>query len=133
MKIIPVTLRIPDTEFSVPFVQGMADRMAVSNAKYGDVTDAAVKKLDPLANLMVRLAKYRETGNTEWLMDCGNCIMIEFMFPQHPNAHFRATDSRESPGRSKRESGELTQEANTHLEENRRVGFGLGVYKHGGD
>jgi len=24
--------------------------------------------------------------------------MIEFMYPQHPDAHFRATDSDESPG-----------------------------------
>jgi len=24
--------------------------------------------------------------------------MMEFMYPQHPKAHFRATDSNESPG-----------------------------------
>jgi hypothetical protein len=24
--------------------------------------------------------------------------MIEFMYPQHPKAHFKATDSHESPG-----------------------------------
>lgn len=133
MKIVTETMRVPDTEFSMKFVRGMADRMIISNAKYGDVTDEAVKKLDPLKNLEVRLAKYRETGNTEWLMDVGNCAMIEFMFPQHPDAHFRSTDSSESPGRSKRETGELTQEANTHVEEQRRRGAGLGIYKHGGD
>jgi hypothetical protein len=66
-------------------------------------------------------------------MDAGNCAMIEFMFPQHPNAHFRATDSTESPGRSRRETGDLTQEANTHEEENRRRGAGIGVYKREGD
>jgi len=132
MKFKDETLK-SNTEFSLPFVQGMADRMAVSNAKYGDVTDAAVKKLDPLANLQVRLQKYRDTGNTEWLMDVGNCAMIEFMFPQHPNAHFRATSAAESPGRSLRETGELTAVANTHEEENRRRGAGIGVYKRGGD
>lgn len=122
MKLVTEKLKVPDTEFSVPFVQGMADRMAVSFSKYGHVTDESVKKFDPLANLEVRLNKYRETGNTEWLMDCGNCIMIEFMFPQHPDAHYRPTDSKESPGRNHRASGTLTDAGNTGTEDNRRLG-----------
>jgi hypothetical protein len=122
MKIVKEELKVPDTEFSVPFVQGMADRMAVSFSKYGHVDDAAVKKFDPLANLITRLNKYKETGNTEWLQDVGNCAMIEFMFPQHPNAHYRATDSSESPGRNSRATGELTDAANTQAVDNRRLG-----------
>jgi hypothetical protein len=133
MSIVRKHLRIPDTEFSLKFVQGMADRMAMSFGKYGHLTEEAVKKNDPIANLLVRLKKYQDTGNTEWLMDVGNCAMIEFMFPQHPDAHFRATDSHESPGRSKRGTGELTHEANTHEEENRRRGAGIGVYNRDGD
>lgn len=45
-----------------------------------------------------RLRLYRETGNTEWLVDLANFAMIEFMHPSHPQAHFRATGSDESPG-----------------------------------
>ena len=86
------------TEFSVDFVQGMADRMAVSYFKYGPVADNAPNFTDTIANLQKRLDKYEETGNTEWLMDVGNFAMIEFMFPHHSKAHFRSTDSKESPG-----------------------------------
>ena len=31
-------------------------------------------------------------------MDAANYAMFEFMYPQHPEAHFRATDSHESAG-----------------------------------
>lgn len=89
----------PDTEFSEPFVQGMRDRMAVSYHKYGPVADAYPEKVDAIASLKLRIARYEETGNTEFLMDCGNFCMIEFMRPKHPHAHYKPTDSRESPGR----------------------------------
>jgi len=32
------------------------------------------------------------------LADVANFAMIEFMYPQHPNAYFKPTDSNESPG-----------------------------------
>lgn len=85
------------SEVSKAFLQGMADRMAVSYYKYGKVADS--DGLDPVKNAQVRLEKYLETGNTEWLMDAANFAMIEYMRPQHKDAHFRGTDSNESPGR----------------------------------
>lgn len=91
---------VPNTEYSLPFVQGMADRMMVSYAKYGAVTDAYPDRVDAVASLEKRLAKYKETGNTEWLMDVGNFAMIEFMRPRHPQAHYLPTDSKDSPGRT---------------------------------
>lgn len=85
----------PQTEFSEQFVQGMADRMAVSYYKYGPVMDA-IGKIDEIASLEKRLQKYKETGNTEWLIDVANFAMIEYM---HRGAEaFRATESHESPG-----------------------------------
>jgi hypothetical protein len=89
----------PTTEWSVPFLQGMIDRMLVSFAKYGKVEQAYPAKVDAIASLKKRLEMYEETGNTEWLMDVGNFAMIEFMHPRHPEAHYRPTDSTESPGR----------------------------------
>src|SRR5262245_26644712 len=89
----------PETEFNQSFVQGMADRMAVSYAKYGAVADAYPKRVDAIASLRKRLDKYEQTGNTEWLMDVANFAMIEFQHPKHPNAHYEATDSKASPGR----------------------------------
>lgn len=92
-------LGAPLTEFDETFVVGMRKRMAVSFHKYGPVA-AAAGKVDALASLEQRLEKYRETGNTEWLMDAANFAMMEFMQPQHPQAHFRGTDADESPGRT---------------------------------
>lgn len=83
-------------EVSREFLQGCADRMAFSYHKYGAVKDSTS---DHLKSLEKRLALYREDGNTEWLMDVANFAMIEFMHPRHPDAHFRATSSEESPGR----------------------------------
>jgi hypothetical protein len=102
-----VTIRVGvPSEVSVPFVQGMADRMAVSYHKYGAVADSTS---DHMASLQKRLDKYAEDGNTEWLMDVSNFAMIEFMHPRHPKAHYRPTDSSESPGRVTT-GGEVTQE-----------------------
>jgi hypothetical protein len=38
-------------------------------------------------------------GNAEYLVDAANFLMIEFMHPAHPAAHYRATDASGSPGR----------------------------------
>jgi hypothetical protein len=110
---------VPTSEFSREFAQGMANRMAVSYCKYGAVAEAYPSRVDAIGSLLRRLAEYlgeegfrdavqaaikavasdKSVGNTEWLMDVGNFAMIEFMHPKHATAHFRATDSKESPGR----------------------------------
>lgn len=104
-----------DSEFSEPFVQGMRDRMQVSYHKYGPVADAR-DKFDFIQSCKDRLKKYQETGNTEWLMDAANFAMIEFMFPSHPDAHFRATESKESPGRYAFSEGQTTAKRNEDVE-----------------
>jgi hypothetical protein len=128
---------IPATEVSQQFLQGMADRMGVSFCKYGAVADAYPHKVDAIASLRKRLDKYEADGNTEWLMDVGNFAMIEFMYPRHAKAHFRPTDSNESPGRAWN-SGAVTDSANTVDAENKRRGGSAlatsgGFYKREGD
>lgn len=91
---------VPASEFSGEFAQGMANRMSTSYFKYGKVTDAYPHRVNAIASLKKRLERYEATGNTEWLMDVANFAMIEFVYPRHPSAHFRATDSIESPGRA---------------------------------
>lgn len=90
---------VPGSEFCREFIQGMADRMQTSWFKYGNVRDAYPQRVDAVGSLKKRLERYERDGNTEWLMDVGNFAMIEFMAPKHPNAHYRPTDSGESPGR----------------------------------
>lgn len=97
---------VPQSEFNQDFVQGMANRMSVSFFKYGYVADAK-GKIDEVASLEKRLQKYKETGNTEWLMDIANFAMIIFM---HKGAEaFRATDSHESPGLIKTDGTETSK------------------------
>jgi hypothetical protein len=129
--------KLPNTEVSEPFLQGMADRMAVSYCKYGAVAEAYPSRVDAIASLKKRLDRYTETGNTEWLMDVANFAMIEFMHPRHPDAHFAATDSHASPGRVWN-SGGVTDAANTASRENKRRGgsdlvTSGGFYKREGD
>ena len=112
-KGLPAT--VPGTEFSEKFVQGMADRMAVSFFKYGPVAEAYPNKVNAIESLEKRLKKYKETGNAEWLMDVGNFAMIEFQHPAHPKAHFRSTDSNESIGRSWHGEIDPTQRKNAEF------------------
>jgi hypothetical protein len=105
---------LPESEFSENFIQYMRNRMAVSFHKYGRVADAYPHKVNALESLKLRLERYRETGNTEWLVDAANFLMIEFMRPLHPDAHFKGTDSDSSPGRVS-VSGKNTWRANDDL------------------
>lgn len=111
-----MTDKCPPTEFSEDFVEKMRVRMAMSYYKYGPVRDAYPHKVSAIESLLQRLKRYEDTGNTEWLVDAANFAMIEFMLPSHPSAHFRATDSSESPGRAAFATGfEGTDAANRDL------------------
>lgn len=106
------------TEFSAKFVELMQNRMIVSFYKYGKLTDAYPHKVDAIGSLGERLIKYSETGNTEWLVDAANFLMIEFMHPRHPKAHFEGTDDDASPGRREVKGGLLTKRDNQSVGKN---------------
>ena len=89
--------------------------MIVSFCKYGPIAEGYQDNVDAIASLKVRLEKYEETGNTEFLTDVGNFAMIEVMLPRHPEAYFRATDSDESPGRVGGEFKSPSQATNARL------------------
>jgi hypothetical protein len=129
---------VPESEVSVEFLTGMVRRMEVSYFKYGGVVEAYPQKVDALASLQKRLERYAEDGNREWLMDVANFAMIEFMHPRHEQAHFRATDGEESPGRVGVGGRTLGHTANTTGRENVRLGgtnlqTAGGFYKGEGD
>jgi hypothetical protein len=50
-------------------------------------------------------------GNTEYLMDAANGLMIEFHSPQVSKAKFKATDSNKSPGFTGNAENEVNQAA----------------------
>lgn len=86
-------------EYSDKFDELRQNRVEMSYYKYGTAKDNFGMKLtDAIENHDRCIKKYQETGNTEYLCDAANYLMFEFMYPQHPNAHFRATSSSESAG-----------------------------------
>lgn len=93
------TKATPSSEYSEQFLQAMLDRMGMSYYKYGAVADGFPHKVDALKCAQLRVDKYRATGNTEFLVDAANFLMIEFMRPALKGAHFAPTDSSQSPGR----------------------------------
>lgn len=86
-------------EYSEEFDKLRKNRVEMSFYKYGaarkNFGTGNVKAI-PTMELCIR--KYRETGNREYLLDAANYLMFEYMYPQHPKAHFRATSSEESAG-----------------------------------
>lgn len=86
-------------EYSEKFDKLRKNRVETSFYKYGSVKkNYANGNIQAIPTLELCLQKYKETGNTEYLCDLANYAMFEFMFPQHPKAHFNATDSNESAG-----------------------------------
>ncbi len=86
-------------EYSDMFDDKRKNRVKTSFHKYGSAAENFGKGfVDAIGSLEKCLEKYKETGNTEYLCDLANYAMFEFMYPQHPDAHFRATESHESAG-----------------------------------
>ena len=102
----------PTSQYSLQFLQGMVNRMLTSYHKYGHVAIAVQNGVDCLESSAQRVRKYRETGNTEYLMDAANYLMMEFMYPSLENAHFDP-ESR-SPGRTLT-SGRITTQHSEDL------------------
>lgn len=92
-------MRNIDQEYSFKFDELRRNRVEVSFYKYGPAKqNFATGNVKAIPTLELCLQKYKDTGNTEYLVDLANYAMFEFMYPQHPKGHFRATDSRESAG-----------------------------------
>lgn len=86
-------------EYSEKFDKLRKNRVETSFYKYGSAKhNFGNGNVQAIPTLELCLQKYKETGNTEYLCDLANYAMFEFMYPQHPKAHFRTTDSGESAG-----------------------------------
>jgi len=68
--------------FSEELIQLMKNRVITSFYKYGDLTttkrDTRFPR-DELKNALHRIRKYKETGNTEYIVDAMNFLMFEYM------------------------------------------------------
>ena len=75
------------------------NRIQVSYYKYGRArVNYQTGNITAIETAKLCVEKYKETGNTEYIVDAANYLMFEFMYPQVPAAFFEATDSNESAG-----------------------------------
>ena len=98
-------------EYSDRFDELRQNRVNVSYYKYGSAADNfGMRLVNALESHDMCIKKYLETGNTEYLCDAPNYLMIEFMYQQKKDAFFRATDSSESAGISGISVNELNKD-----------------------
>lgn len=89
--------KILETEYSNEFDEIRKSMMVVSFYKYGPMKEnhSTYKCMSAVENIIKRLEKYKETGNTEFLCDVANFAMIEFMYPTIEGAKYTPTDDGE--------------------------------------
>ena len=86
------------TDYSKTFDEKRKHLIEQSYYKYGPARrNFATGNVDAVGCIEKCLAKFKETGNTEYLCDLANYAMFRFMFPQS-GEYFRYTDSGESAG-----------------------------------
>ena len=83
------------TEYSNRFDEIRKKQMITSFYKYGALKDnyQKFKCMKALEDVQLRIQKYKETGNTEFLADAANFLMIEFMYPSIAGAKYTPTHS----------------------------------------
>ncbi len=87
------------TEYSEKFDDIRKASMVQSFFKYGAARKNYVNgNCNALASMENCIKKYKDTGNTEYLTDAANYLMLEFMYPQHKNAHYKRTGAEDSAG-----------------------------------
>jgi site-specific recombinase XerD len=90
---LPDIEEIMETEYSYEFDNIRKAMMVASYYKYGLLKENYGKKcLDSIKAALKDIQEYNDDGNTEHLADAANQLMIEFMCPQNPNAHYKSTD-----------------------------------------
>ena len=86
------------TDYSEEFDKKRKALIQQSYFKYGKASrNFATGNVDAIGSLEKCLAKFKETGNTEYLCDIANYAMFRFMYPQK-GEYFRHTDSDGSAG-----------------------------------
>jgi hypothetical protein len=92
---IPSLEELKDTEWSPEFEQLMRNRLIMGAIRYGRISAPGKPQLDRVNSMFKRLAKYTETGNTEFLVDVANICLLEFVEGNHPKKHFHSIDEQE--------------------------------------
>lgn len=91
-KNLPSLDDLKKSEWSEEFEDMMHNRMIMGAFRYGLISDNVDSNYNWVDNAILRLEEYKETGNTENLIDIANYMMVEFMVGKHPQKHFYFKD-----------------------------------------
>lgn len=80
------------SEWSPRFEKLMRNRLLVGAFRYGKLNDPNKPEWDRIERIERCCKNYKETGNTEHLVDGANMFLLEFEEGKHPNKHFKASD-----------------------------------------
>lgn len=83
------------TEWSSEFENLMRNRLVMGAFRYGKLKPLQGSKYDRVMAIMRRAELYSETGNLEYLVDCANFALCEFVEGNHPKRHFSSVDDGE--------------------------------------
>lgn len=74
------------------FEQLMRNRIVMGAFRYLPLAQKKNQQYQMFDYLKAKVADYEKTGNTECLVDIANMAALEFLFPSHSNAHWKACD-----------------------------------------
>ena len=80
------------SEWSTEFENRMRNRLIMGAIRYGKLGWWRKPKYDRVASIIKRLELYRQTGNREYLVDCANLALVEYVEGNHPKKHFKSAD-----------------------------------------
>jgi hypothetical protein len=82
------------SEWSPRFEELMRNRLLMGAFRYGLLEEKRKigRKWDLVGAIEEKMKLYKDTGNTEYLVDIANYCLLEFECGFHPNKHFRALD-----------------------------------------
>lgn len=84
------------SEWSDRFEKLMRTRLLMGALRYGRMGVDGKPVYDRLKGIQKRLGEYKETGNTETLVDVANLALLEFVEGKHEKAHFSSMDGNHS-------------------------------------
>lgn len=87
------------SEWSPEFERLMRNRLIMGALRYGKLRAPGKPQYDRFRSMFKRLLAYRDSGNTELLVDIANLCLCEFVECHHPLRHWHAVDGGEHVGR----------------------------------
>lgn len=91
-KRIPTMKEIFEANWSLEFETYMRNRLAMGFFRYGPLSSQKKGGYDNIGSVLARLKLWKESGNDEYLVDCANLCMVEFIKGNHPKKHFASID-----------------------------------------